>query len=220
MSQIYLVDINFYICTFPPPPILCSVSIVIVINNICCTQSLIIIMANTKRRNPNAPEPTRRSARAAGKRPTASSPSQRQTRYDNKCDKHKDPPETLAIQTGTESNTQRKDFSKNSCKEDSLIEESKKRLEEAEEENRKLFEEAKRIKKFVKEARQHCLLNLEALGKPIDAPPLLLPPAPPLLPPLAFGTMPSLVPLQDAVLVARRYPEQGDQSPFLTPPKK
>jgi len=212
MLQIDLVDINFYICTFPPPPILCSISIVIVINNICCTQSLIIIMANTKRRNPNAPEPTRRSARAAGKRPTASSPLLRHTRYDNKGDKRKDLPETLAIQTGTESNTQCKDFSKDLRKEDLLIEESKKHLEEVEEENRKLFEEAKRIKKFVKEARQHCLLNLEALGKPIDA-------SPPLLPPLAFGTMPSLVPLQDAVVVARRYPERGNQSPFLTPPK-
>ena len=114
---------------------------------------------------------------------------------------------------GTESNTQRKDFSKISCKEDSLIEESKKRLEEAEEENRKLFEEAKQIKKFVGEAKQHCLLDLEALGKPIDAPP-------PLLPPLAFGTMPSLVPLQDAVVVARQNPERGNRSPFLTPPKK
>ena len=93
-------------------------------------------MANTNRRNPNAPEPTRRSARAAGKRPTASSPSLRHTRYDNKGDKHKDPPETLVIQMGAESNTQRKDFSKDSRKEDSLIEESKKRLEEAEEENR------------------------------------------------------------------------------------
>ena len=70
-------------------------------------------MANTNRRNPNAPEPTRQSARAAGKRPTASSPSLRHTQYqyDNKGDKRKDPPETLAIvQTGTESNTQRKDF--------------------------------------------------------------------------------------------------------------
>ncbi len=168
-------------------------------------------MANTNRRNPNAPEPTRRSARAAGKRPTASSPSLRHTQYDNKGDKRKDPPETLAIQMGTESNTQRKDFLKDSRKEDSLIEESKKHLEEAEEENRKLFEEAKRIKQFVEEAKQRCLLELEALGKPIDAPPPLLPPpappAPPLLPPLAFGTMPSLVPLQDAVVVARRYPE-------------
>ena len=93
-------------------------------------------MANTNRRNPNAPEPTRRSARAAGKRPTASSPSLRHTQYDNKGDKRKDPPETLAIQMGTESNTQRKDFSKDSHKEDLLIEESEKRLEEAEEENR------------------------------------------------------------------------------------
>jgi len=107
---------------------------------------------------------------------------------------------------GTESNTQRKDLSKDSRKEDSLIEESKKGLEEAEEENKKLFEEAKQIKKFVQEAKQRCLLDLEALAKPIDATPLL-PPAPPLLPPLAFGTMPFLVPLQDAVVVARRYPE-------------
>ncbi len=97
MLQIYLVGINFYICTFPPPPILCSVSIVIVLNNICYTQSLIIIMANTNRRNPNAPEPTRRSARVAGKRPTTSSPLLQHTRYDNKGDKRKDPPETLAI---------------------------------------------------------------------------------------------------------------------------
>jgi len=108
---------------------------------------------------------------------------------------------------GTESNTQRKDFSKDSCKEDSLIEESNKCLEEAEEENRKLFEEAKRIKKFVEEAKQRCLLDLELLGKPIDAPPPLLPPAPPFLPHLAFGTMPSLVPLQDAVVATRRYSE-------------
>ncbi len=164
-------------------------------------------MANNNRRTPNAPEPTRQSARAAGKHPTASSPSLRHTRYDNKGDKRKDPPETLTIQTGTESNTQRKDFSKDSRKEDSLIEESKKRLEEVEEENRKLFEEAKWIKKFVEEAKQHCLLDLEALGKLIDAPLPLLPTAPPLLPLLAFGTMPSLVPLQDAVVVARRYPE-------------
>jgi len=122
---------------------------------------------------------------------------------------------------GTESNTQRKDFSKDSHKEDLLIEESEKRLEEAEEENRKLFKEAKRIKKFVEEAKQCCLLDLEALGKPIDAPPPLLPPpAPPLLPPLVFGPMPSLVPLQDAVAVARQYPERGNWSPFLTPPKK
>ena len=179
MSQIYLVDINFYICTFPPPPILCSVSIVIVIKNICCTQSLIIIMVNTNRRNPNAPEPTRQSARAAGKRPTASSSSLRHTQYDNKGDKCKDLPETLAIQTGTESNT---DFSNDSRKEDSLIEESKKHLEEVEEENRKLFEEAKWIKKFVEEAKQRCLLDLEALGKPIDASHPLLPPAPPRTP--------------------------------------
>ena len=55
MSQIYLVDINFYMFTFPPPPILCSVLIVIIINIICCTQSLIIIMVNTNCRNPNAP---------------------------------------------------------------------------------------------------------------------------------------------------------------------
>ena len=112
---------------------------------------------------------------------------------------------------GTESNTQRKDFSKDSHKEDLLIEESKKCLEEVEEENRKLFKEAKWIKKFVEEAKQRCLLDLEALGKPIDAPPPLLPPpappAPPLLPPLAFGTMPSLVPLQDAVVATRRYSE-------------
>ena len=46
---------------------------------------------------------------------------------------------------------QRKDLSKDSRKEDSLIDESKKRLEEAEEENKKLFEEAKQIKKFVQE---------------------------------------------------------------------
>jgi len=51
-------------------------------------------------------------------------------------------------------------FSKDLRKEDLLIEESKKHLEEAEEENRKLFEEVKRIKKFVKEAKQHCLLDL------------------------------------------------------------
>ena len=137
-------------------------------------------MANFNRRNPNAPEPTLRSARAAGKRPTASSPLLRRTWYDNKGDKRKDPLETLAIQTGTESKTQRKDLLKDLRKEDLLI---------------------------------------EALGKPIDAPPLL-PPAPPLLPPLALGTMPSLVPPQDAVLVARRYPEQGNWSPFLIPPKE
>jgi hypothetical protein len=35
--------------------------------------------------------------------------------------------------------------------------------------------------------------------------------------------MPTLVPLQDdttSVIVARRYPKQSNQSPFLTPPKK
>ena len=178
-------------------------------------------MANTNQRNPNASEPARQSAQAAGKCPTASSPLLRHTRYDNKCDKRNDLLETLVIvPTGTESNTQRKDFLKDSRKEDLFIEESKKHLEEAVEENRKLFEEAKRIKNFVKEVKQHSLLDLEALGKVIDAPPPLLPSAPPLLPPLAFGTMPSLVPLQDANVVARQYPERGNWSPFLTPPKK
>ena len=132
--------LNFNIFAFPPPPI-CSVSIIVIgINHICRTQSLIIIMANTNRRNPNAPEPTR---------PTASSPSLQWTRY-VKGGKCKDPPESLplpresTIQKGTDSNTQRKDLSKDLHNEDSLIEESKKRFEEV---------------------KQRCLLELDALAK-------------------------------------------------------
>ena len=132
--------LNFNIFAFPPPPI-CSVSIIVIgINHICRTQSLIIIMANTNRRNPNAPEPTR---------PTASSPSLRRTRY-VKGGKCKDPPESLplprqsTVQKGTDSNTQRKDLSKDLHNEDSLIEESKKRFEEV---------------------KQRCLLELDALAK-------------------------------------------------------
>ena len=51
-----------------------------------------------------------------------------------KGDKCKDPPEESTIQkgTGTESNAQRKDLSKDLHKEDSLIVESKKCFEEAE----------------------------------------------------------------------------------------
>jgi len=52
---------------------------------------------------------------------------------------------------------------------------------------------------------------------PIEAPPL------PLIDnPLAFGIMPTLVPLQDvttAAILARRYPKQSNRSPFLTPQK-
>ena len=87
--------------------------------------------------------------------------------------------------TGTESNTQRKDLSKDLHKEDSLIVESKKCFEEAEdspiEESKNLFEEGK----------QRILLELDALRRPIEAPSLL----PQSDNPLAFGTMPSLVPL-------------------------
>jgi len=51
-------------------------------------------MMNTNRsRNPSAAEPTRQSGQVAGKRPTASSPSPRHTRYD--LGKRKDPPESL-----------------------------------------------------------------------------------------------------------------------------
>jgi hypothetical protein len=112
-----------------------------------------------------------------------------------KGDKCKDPPEESTIQkgTGTESNAQRKDLSKDLHKEDSLIVESKKCFEEAEdspiEESKNLFEEGK----------QRILLELDALRRPIEAPSLL----PQSDNPLAFGTMPSLVPLQDAVLAAR-----------------
>ena len=71
--------------------------------------------------------------------------------------------------------------------------ESKKCFEEAEdspiEESKNLFEEGK----------QRILLELDALRRPIEAPSLL----PQSDNPLAFGTMPSLVPLQDAVLAAR-----------------
>ena len=72
-------------------------------------------MVNTNRRNPNAGEPTRQSGRAAGKRPTASSPLLQHTRWFD-LGKRKDPPESFplplesTIQQCTVSNTQRKDL--------------------------------------------------------------------------------------------------------------
>ena len=208
MSQIYLVDINFYICTFPPPPILCSVSIVIVINNICCTQSLIIIMANTNRRNPNAGEPTCRSGRAAGKRPTALSPLLQHNRYD--LGKRKDLPESFplplesTVQQGTDSNTQRKDLPKDSHKDSTK---DSPRMQLTIEENKQILEERK----------QHLLLqhpHWVARGgdnRPPDESPIQPPSLVPQIEnPLALGTMPTLVRLQDgttAAIIARRYPE-------------
>jgi len=72
-------------------------------------------MENANRRNPNAHEPTCRSLRVAGKRPTASSSLLRCTQYDV-GGKRKDLPESLplpqesTVQKGKDSNTQHKDL--------------------------------------------------------------------------------------------------------------
>ena len=61
-------------------------------------------MANTNRSHPNAAaEPTRQSRRAAGKRPTESSPALRHRRYDRGVPK--DPPDSS---TGTSTRTKSK----------------------------------------------------------------------------------------------------------------
>jgi hypothetical protein len=74
-------------------------------------------MVNTNRRNPIAGEPTRQSGRAAGKRPTSSSPLLQHTRWFD-LGKRKDPPESFplplesTVQQCTVSKTQRKDLPK------------------------------------------------------------------------------------------------------------
>ncbi len=163
-------------------------------------------MAKTNRRNSNAAEPTHRSGRAAGKRPTASSPSIRHTLYD--LGKRKDPPESLPLETtvqqGTDSNTQRKDLPKDSHKDSTK---DSPRMQLTIEENKQILEERK----------QHLLLqhpHWVARGgdnRPPDESPIQPPSLVPQIEnPLALGTMPTLVRLQDgtaAAIIARRYPE-------------
>jgi hypothetical protein len=168
-------------------------------------------MANTNRRNPNTAEPTRQSGRAAGKRPTASSPLLRHSRYN--LGKRKDPPESLplesTVQQGTDSNTQRKDLPKD------LHKDSPK--------------DSPTLQLTIEERKQLLLLKLppwEARGGdncPPDKPPIQPPPLPQIENPLALDTMPTLVPLQDgttAAIIARRYPKRSNRSPFLTPPEE
>ena len=164
-------------------------------------------MANTNCKNPNAPEPTRQSARAAGKGPTTPSPPLRGVRYDE-GGKRKDPPKSLhlplesTVQQGTDRNTQRNDLPKDSRKDSPKDSPSfQLTIEEW-----KQFEERKQLLLLQGphwKARDGD--NRSPNKSPIDAPPL-----PQIDNPLAFGIMPTLVPLQDvttAAILARRYPK-------------